>query len=70
MCIKFLIYHDFLHCFDNVLFYMFSETLKHTIKTKNITRKKLEKRMFCQIWQFQLKNTLKFSQKGTFFINP
>ena len=42
-----------LHCFDNVLCYMFSATLKHTIKQKYY-HTKLEKRMLCQIWQFQL----------------
>ena len=59
---KFWINHGFFHCFDNVLFYMFSVTLKHTIKQK-YNQTKLEKRMLCQIWQFQLRNTLKLSPK-------
>ena len=62
LCTKFLIYHGFLHCFDNVLFYMFSATLKNTIKQKYY-QTKLEKRMLFHIWQFQLRNTLKFSPK-------
>ena len=53
---------DFLHCFDNVLFYMFSGTLEHTIKQKYY-QTKLEKTMLCQIWQFQLRNTLQLSHK-------
>ena len=40
---------------------MFSAPLKHTIKKYYQT--KLEKRMLCQIWQFQLRNTLKLSPK-------
>ena len=59
---KIWIHHGFLHCFYNVLCYMFNATLKHTIKQKYF-QTKLEKRMFCQIWQFQLRNTLKLSQR-------
>ena len=61
-CTTFLVYHEFLHCFDNVLFYMFSATLKHTIK-KKYNQTKLENRKLCQIWQFQLRNILKLSPK-------
>ena len=62
LCTKFWINHGFVHCFDIFLFYMFSVTLKHTIKQKYYNPK-LEKRMLCQIWQFQLRNTLKLSPK-------
>ena len=41
---------------------MFSVTRKHTIEQKYY-QTKLAKRMLCQIWQFQLRNTLKLSQK-------
>ena len=49
LCKTFWIYHGFLHCFGNILFYMFSATLIHTIKQKYY-QTKLEKRMLCQIW--------------------
>ena len=61
MCTKIWIYHEFWHSFDNVLSYMFSATLKHTIKQKYY-QTKLEKTMLCQMWQFQLRNTLKLSR--------
>jgi len=45
---------------------MFSATLKHTVKTKKILYQTImEKRMFRQIWRFQLRNTLKLSHKKT-----
>ena len=66
LCTKFWIYHGFLHCFDNVLFYMFSATLKHIIKQKHY-QAKLENIMLCQIWQFHLRSTLKLTPKKNFF---
>ena len=38
---------------------MYSATLKHTIKLKYY-QTKLEKRMLCQIWKFEVRNTIKF----------